>query len=359
MGAGAGGAAALAVLLAGAAAAEPWRFATFNADLSRDGPGLLYRDALEGEDDVADAAARIAAAAPDVLAMQGLDWDAEGLAIGALGAALEAAGHPMPFVHAGPTNRGVPATQDGDLDGDGRTFEGDDMHGWARYSGQDGMAILSRFPLGEVADLSRLLWSDLPNARRAGADGSDLLEGPYAGLRLSTTAHWAVPVELPGGRITVAAHHATPPVFDGAEDRNGRRAADEAALWGAWLDGALAEVPGGAPAPEGPVVLLMGANVDPEDGDGLGAAMQALLDRPDLIDPAPRGPARPAVADGHSGDPALDTVDWPDPPEGPGDLRVDYAIPSADLRVVASGVEWPAEGAASRHGIVWVDVALP
>lgn len=352
-------AAGLALALAGPAGAEPWRFATFNAELSRDGPGLLFRDAVKGEDDVAEAIARIAAAAPDVLALQGLDWDEGGLAIGAVVAALDAAGHPMPHVHAGLVNRGVPVTASGDLDGDGRTWEGDDMHGWARFAGQGSMAILSRYPLGEVVDLSGLLWADLPGARREGADGTDLLAGDYAALRLSTTAHWAVPVDLPGGRVTVAAHHATPPVFDGPEDRNGRRAADEAAVWGAWLDGALAGVPGGAPAPEGPVVLLMAANVDPEDGDGLGGAMRALLERPDLTDPAPRGAPRPAVADGHAGDPALDTVNWDDPPDGPGDLRVDYAIPSAGLRVVASGVEWPAEGAASRHAIVWVDVALP
>lgn len=304
-------------------------------------------------------AAAIAGVAPDVLALQGLDWDAGGLAIAALGEALATAGHPMPYVHAGPTNRGVPATAGGDLDGDGRTLEGDDMHGWARYTGQGSMAILSRHPLGEATDLSRLLWSDLPGARRAGADGTDLLAGEYAGLRLSTTAHWAVPVALPSGTVTVAAHHATPPVFDGPEDRNGRRSADEAAIWAAWLDGALEAVPGGAPAPDGPVVLLMAANVDPVDGDGLGEAMRALLARRDLTDPAPRGPARPTAEDGHAGDPALDTVDWPDPPEGPGDLRVDYAIPSSALDVAGAGIAWPPEGAASRHAIVWVDVALP
>ena len=308
---------------------------------------------------MAEAAVRIAAVAPDVLALQGIDWDAGGLAIGAIGAALEAAGHPMPYVHAGPTNRGVPASADGDLDGDGRTLEGDDMHGWARYTGEGAMAILSRHPLGPPVDLSGLLWADLPGARRMGADGTDLLSGAYAGLRLSTTAHWAVPVALPGGTVIAAAHHATPPVFDGPEDRNGRRAADEAALWGAWLDGALEGVPGGAPAPDAPVVLLMATNVDPVDGDGLGEAMRALLSRPDLTDPAPRGPARAQVADGHQGDPALDTVDWDDPPDGPGDLRVDYAIPSAGLRVAGAGLAWPEEGAASRHAIVWVDVALP
>ena len=38
--------------------------------------------------------------------------------------------------------------------------------------------------------------------------------------------------------LHLLAHHPTPPVFDGPEDRNGRRNHDEAALWTAWLDGA-------------------------------------------------------------------------------------------------------------------------
>ena len=80
--------------------------------------------------------------------------------------------------------------------------------------------------------------------------------------------------------------YATPPVFDGPEDRNGRRNHDEAAFWLRLLAGELTW-----PPPEGPFVLLGQSNLDPVDGEGLRGAMDALLDHPALQDPAPRGSA--------------------------------------------------------------------
>ena len=73
----------------------------------------------------------------------------------------------------------------------------------------------------------------------------------------------------------------------------------------------------------------------------------------------------------HQGDPALDTGDFPDAPpgradSGPGNLRVDYVLPSRDLRVIAAQVFWPAphEPTArlvevSDHRLVAVDLAMP
>ena len=44
-------------------------------------------------------------------------------------------------------------------------------------------------------------------------------------------------------------------------------------------------------------------------------------------------------------------------------MRVDYLLPSRDLQVIAAGVNWPdspeaAAAKASRHRLVWVDIAL-
>ncbi|MDD9983610.1 MAG: hypothetical protein OXU81_20025, partial [Gammaproteobacteria bacterium] len=67
---------------------------------------------------------------------------------------------------------------------------------------------------------------------------------------------------------------------------------------------------------------------------------------------------------GHVGDPRFDTADFDD--NAPGNLRVDYVLPSVGLNVVAAGVFWPVDGApgtalidASDHRLVWVDVTLP
>jgi len=112
------------------------------------------------------------------------------------------------------------------------------------------------------------------------------------------------------------------------------------------------------------------ANLDPEDGAGLHEAIRDLLADPRLQDPRPAsaGAAAAARLQGgantrQTGDPAQDTADWKDTP-GPGNLRVDYVLPSRDLKVTTSGVVWPAPGApladaagtASRHHLVWVDV---
>ena len=116
--------------------------------------------------------------------------------------------------------------------------------------------------------------------------------------------------------------------------------------------------------------------MDPADSDGHRDAMQALLLHPRLQDPAPRstGALVAAAQQGgdntaHRGDPALDTADWRDA-TGPGNLRVDYVLPAATLKVTAGGVFWPAPGDPahallgegedrSRHHLVWVDIAWP
>jgi hypothetical protein len=102
--------------------------------------------------------------------------------------------------------------------------------------------------------------------------------------RLATTGFWDVPVVTSAGPLHLLAWHATPPVFDGPEDRNGRRNHDEALFWRLFLEGALPMKP-----PEGPFVLLGDGNLDPADGDGLREGIAALLAHPALQDPAPRG----------------------------------------------------------------------
>lgn len=351
---------ALAVLcvvppLSGLADGAALRVATFNTELSRKGPGLLLRDVLAGDDPGVIATLNVVAAvSPDVLVLQGIDWDHGGVALTALAEALGAMGVAYPYRFAGRPNTGMTTTLD--LDGDGRTATARDAQGYGRFAGQGGMALLSRLPLGDVRDFTALLWRDLPGHRAPQVDGVPFPDArTFDAQRLSSTAHWDVPVALPDGRsLRLLTWHATPPVFDGPEDRNGWRNHDEAALWLRHLDGAL-----GVPAPDGPVIVLGDANLDVADGEGRPAPMAALLAHPRLQDPRPRGTLTgDGVNAGHTGDPALDTADWDDT-RGPGNLRVDYVLPSRDFTVTDAGIVFPEGEAAGRHGLVWVDLTLP
>lgn len=299
--------------------------------------------------------AGVVALRADVLLLTGIDHDTNLVALTALADRLAAAGAPYPYRFATAPNAGVPAGLD--LDGDGRLGAPRDAMGYGAFRGQGGMALLSRLPLGPATDYSGFLWADLPGASLP----PDMTEAARKMQRLSSVNHWQVPVLLPGGgQLAVLGFAATPPVFDGPEDRNGRRNHDEAAFWLRLLEGALPY-----PPPKGPFVLMGDANLDPADGDGRPEALRALLAGPHLQDPRPRGSSDRQEPD-HKGDAALDTAYYDPATGGPGGLRVDYVLPSAGLRVLGAGVLWPAEGTlaatlatASRHRPVWVEVAVP
>ena len=323
------------------AQSEPLRIATYNVELQRDGPGLLLRDLARGKDpQIAAVLAVIAAADADVLAIQNFDYDLTGEALTLL---AKAADYPHSFALR--PNTGMPTGLD--MNGDGKLGGPADAQGYGRFSGQGGMAILSRYPIrtDDVQDLSNLFWKDIPDALLpVTADGPFPSADALAVQRLSTTGHWIVPIDAPQGRFDLLTFHASPPVFDGPEDRNGRRNHDEIRLWQQVLDGKIGT------APTHRFVIAGDANLDPKDSDGIRSAIRNLLADARLQDVRPTGAA------------GTDTVDWADPV--PGNLRVDYVLPSTHWAVLDAGVMWPPADdpaaptvvAASRHRLVWVDL---
>jgi hypothetical protein len=316
-----------------ARAADSLRVAFWNTELSRKGPGLLLRDLERGEEeDILATLEVIAETNADILVLQGIDWDFEGRALAALATQLAAAATPYPYRLAPRPNRG---TQSGfDLNDNGRRGDPQDAVGYGEFTGQNGLALLSRFPIAQdaVEDFTAFLWADLPGA---------LL--PYPGMPeellstipLSTTSHSLVPVDNPAlGRLWLGLFAATTPVFDGPEDRNGRRGHDEVAFWSHLLNGTLDR-----PAPQG-LIVIGTANLDPERGDGRQEAIRALLAHPSLQDPAPQG------------DLGLATVDFGE--ESAGALRVAYILPDLGYAVQGSGM---IRSDLHRHRLIWVDLA--
>lgn len=289
---------------------------------------------------------------PDILILTGFDHDAGLRALATFAGTLQQSGLPYPYRFAPQGNAGVPSGFDADADG--RGGEAADAQGWGRFPGSGGLAVLSRFPLlaDAAVDHSAFLWRDLPQSLIP----PDTDPALAAVQRLSSHAHVALPVQLETARLTLLLWHATPPVFDGPEDRNGRRNHDETAFWLHLLDGALP-----VPPPDSPFLIAGTANLDPKDGDGRPAALRLLLTHPSVRDPRPRG-NHGRTETGHRGDPALDTALY----DGLGGLRLAYMLPSADLDIVGSGVLWrpqddPLAGVlaiASHHFPVWLDLRL-
>ncbi len=284
-----------------------------------------------------------------------MDFDLGLAALAAFRDRIADAGLAYPHLFALRPNTGMATGRE--LDGDGRRGGPRDAQGYGRFAGQGGLALLSRWPVADWQDHSAFLWRDLPGTLIAADDPAREIQ------RLSSTGHWSVTLAPPGAApLTLLAFHATPPVFDGPEDRNGRRNHDEILFWRAYLDGAL-----GAPPPGSRFLVVENANLDPKDGDGRHGAIRSLLNDPRLQDPAPArgagaGPAEDGVNRRHEGDPLLDTADWDDV-RGPGNLRVDYVLPSADWTVTGAGILWPDRPSGgggtrrSRHGLVWVDLS--
>ncbi len=373
------------------AADAPLRVATYNVSLYDDADGGVIRRLEAGDAGARKVAAVLQRLRPDLVLLNEFDHDAEGRAADLfqqryLEVPQAGGGEALHYPHRyfAPVNTGEPSGLD--LDGNGSTGgtgrdRGNDAWGYGLHPGQYGMLVLSRYPIERDAVRSfRLLrWSAMPDAIRPDHPtqrGYFHRDEIWQQLRLSSKSHWDVPVRTPLGRLHFLVSHPTPPVFDGPEDRNGARNADELRLWREYLDNDPADHAwlcddqgrcGGLA--EGERFVIAGdLNNDPNDGDGRHDAIRALIDHPRVLrHPAPRSEGAPiasrraggANAD-HVGDPAEDTGDF-----GPrvGNLRLDYVLPSTGLGWRGGGVFWPAPDSedaaiahASDHHAVWVDL---
>ncbi len=362
------------------------RFATFNASLNRNAPGQLVADLSTPDNAQARTVAEIIQRTePDVLLLNEFDFDPAGQAIDLFRNNYLRVGQngadpvSYPYAYVAPSNTGIPSGFD--LNNDGTVGGPDDAFGFGLYEGQFGMAILSRHPIDEesIRTFQLLRWDTMP--------GNLIPDGFYtpeerAALRLSSKSHWDVPVVIGDETVHVLASHPTPPVFDGPEDRNGRRNHDEIRLWADYVRPSrsrwIVDDAGqqGGLRPNESFVVMGDLNADPVDGDSVPGAAQQLLDNPRVDSrfvPSSEGAVEQAALQGganvgHRGDPAFDTADFAD--SAPGNLRVDYVLPSRKgLRVLDGAVFWPLSAdplfrlvgtfpfPSSDHRLVYLDLA--
>lgn len=337
--------------------------ATYDTGMSRSGPGIMLQHLLRGDDDqIEDGIQVLARLNADIVLLTDFDYDLDGAAVSALKDRLGRLGVIYADALALRPNTGIKTWLDMNHDGQ---FSGPrDAQAYGRFAGQAGMAILSRFPIdrSHILDMTAVLWKDLP-----GADlPPDMTEQEKLLQRLSNAGHYVVPIAYsPGMTLNLMAYSATSPLFDGPEDRNGRRNADETNLWLHFLKGDLPQSPlSKAPfrKPMGPFVLLGQPNLDPWHGEGRPEALRALLASPYVRDTKPRN-AGARDDPGRAGDASFHTALVGKSGKG---MRLDVVLPARGIRVLSSGVYWPADSdpfasriaAASRHRPVWVAIRL-
>ena len=385
------------------------RFASFNASLNRTTEGELIEnlsepydgtDPAESDDalrrwQAANVAEVIQRTDADVILINEFDYDAAGEGIDLFRKnyleVSQNGADPIhyPYVFVAESNTGIPSGVD--LDNDGTIGGPNDAYGFGFYPGQFGMAVLSKYPIDtkRVRTFQNFLWKDMPhNLIPTDFYSHEAIEV----LRLSSKSHWDLPIRIDGRTVHFLVSHPTPPVFDGPEDRNGRRNHDEIRFWSDYVSGwrhsrYIYDDQGrrGGIRWGRRFVIAGDQNADPVDGDSTDGAINQLLDNRWIVDPGQTSAGGPEAAalqgganDTHLGDPALDTADFAD--TAPGNLRVDYVLPSVRLRVIDSGVFWPEAGdplsrltgqfdfgqfqrdgigyPTSDHRLVWVDLQV-
>jgi hypothetical protein len=368
--------------LGDAGSGQSVRFATFNIkELSADKLSQTDAEGRGISPQLCRAAEIVQRVRPDVLLINEIDFDIETRNNAVLFAkrylgVSQSGQEPIEYAYVffEPVNTGVPTGLD--LSNDGSTAGPEDAFGFGNYPGQYGMALFSRFPIDAAGarTFSRLLWKDVPgNLMPDGREGKPAWYSPEeaAIFRLSSKSHWDVPLRIGSNTVHVLCAHPTPPIFDGPEDRNGRRTFDEIRLLADYIQGGerasyIVDDRGnrGSLNPGALFVVLGDMNADPTKDKALygRTAISQLLELPRVHDPAP------THMGGQPGE-AKAAPDWARS-KTCNFGRIDYVLPSVEMKVIGAGVFWPAEedplsqlvsgpDASSDHHLVWVDLVLP
>lgn len=357
------------------------RFSTFNASLNRTAAGQLVTDLSTPDNEQArEVAEVIQRDRPDVLLVNEFDYVPGNRAADLFRTNyLRKSQHgstpiDYPYAFTAPVNTGVPSGLD--FNRDGRADGPDDAFGFGLFPGQYGMLVLSKYPIDEnrARTFQKFRWQDMPGAHLPDDPATPAKADWYSPqqlevFRLSSKSHWDLPLRVGHQTVHFLVSHPTPPSFDGPEDRNGTRNHDEIRLWADYVTGKagyLYDDKGkrGGLERGARFVIAGDQNSDPVDSDSVPGAIRQILDSRRVADlkPGSRGAVEAAKTQGGAnltqrGNPRYDTGDFND--KAPGNLRVDYVLPSHGLIPLHSEVFWPVDGSplarlndASDHHLV-------
>lgn len=232
---------------------EPIRFATFNASLYRNSEGQLIEElSTQNNSQAQNVAEIIQRTNPDVLLINEFDYDADGTAAQLFRENYLSVSQngvtPVnyPYKYVAPSNTGIASGFDLNNNGvvttPGEPGYGDDALGFGNFPGQYGMVLYSKYPIDtdNIRTFQNFLWKDMPGALLPDDPATPEPNDWYSAeeleaFRLSSKSHWDIPIEVNGEIVHILASHPTPPVFDGPEDRNGKRNHDEIRFWADYI----------------------------------------------------------------------------------------------------------------------------
>ncbi|WP_166114216.1 endonuclease/exonuclease/phosphatase family protein [Pseudoalteromonas sp. Z9A5] len=275
-----------------------------------------------------------------------------------------------PYFYIAPVNTGLATEFDLDNDGKKNGVMGD-AQGFGFFEGHYGMAVLSKFPIDfdKIRTLQTFKYKDMPNAQmplmpKTGENWYN--EQEWQALRLSSKSFWDLPVTVNNKTIHVLASHPTPPVFDGEENRNGKRNHDEVRLIADYVANAnyIYDDQGkkGGLKADSRFVILGDLNAAPEGDKARTNTTDQILKNP-LIN-ASFTPKSTGAKEQYSSVPYGQnySANW--------QARVDYVLPSNyGLKIKNGGVFWPSKtsdeyrliedrNASSDHRLVWLDLIV-
>lgn len=285
----------------------------------------------------------------------------------------------FPYFYQGSVNTGVTAPFDLNRNGN-KAETPQDTYGFGYFPGHFGMALLSKYPIEtkHIRTFQFFKWHDMPNALQPFIPKTKqpwYSAKAWDSLRLSSKSHWDIPIRINNKVIHILASHPTPPVFDGSEDRNGKRNHDEIRFWHDYITPNKADyiyddnnVFGGLSTnkvmnkdPLQRFIILGDQNASNVEGDAIYSGIDSLLSSPLIQDAKPKSlGAKQQIANNKYA--KYHTAYW--------GMRADYILLSKlGFIITSSGVFWPTKddeayrlikdrAASSDHRLVWLDLAF-
>jgi hypothetical protein len=266
-----------------------------------------------------------------------------------------------PFFESYATNTGLKSGLDLNNDGKVNQF---DAWGFGRYHGQYAFALMSQYEIDseKTRTFQTFKWKDLEGASNPTitiCDGSQRIpagmkcgdqwysDEAWQQVRLSSKNHVDAPIIIPTANGNEIVHllmsHPTPPVFD--PGKNKALNAAEVEFWNHYIQGKefIYDDNGkiGGLSDDSQFVIMGDLNLETLAGDGHSEVMQALHNNPLVNQSVSNGELYPTSNAGieHAKDKNLNHPK-PERITSTFGLGVDYALPSANIEVVNSGIYW-------------------